>query len=234
MLELFKSILRKPYYFFFSKHEAELNYWRACYRKEGNTLDNSFYKPLMLAIAQEKNEDFAYDKVVADFGCGPRGTLSWLRGARQKIGIDVLVQEYQECFPDLLSTHNMTYVACSETRIPLPDESVDILFTINALDHVQNLKIMCHELLRILKPQALLIGSFNLNEAPRKTEPQCLTESLLRNTLFRDLKIISWRVSQVPKQGYRFQPFLDNDLTPPEGKVATLWAKATKSLPQNS
>ncbi len=223
-----KKLLGKLYYLFVSKHDAELRYWKRCYRKEGYALENGFYRKLMLAIAQEADDSFLNNLVVADFGCGPRGSLVWISSADEKIGIDVLADSYRQAFPGLLEKHCMRYVSCSESSIPLPDASVDVIWTINALDHVQNLNIMCLELRRILKSGGILMGSFNLNNPPSKAEPQTLSEALLKSTLFQHMDILSWRVSRDPQNAAKYQAFYDGKLIPSEGKPAVLWAKASK------
>ncbi len=230
MFEVAKQIGRKLYYMFHSKHSAELSYWQKVYRKEGNRFDNSFYRKLMLGIAQEADDLFLMGKVVADFGCGPRGSLEWIEGAQDLIGIDVLSDKYLQAFPRHYSESKMRYVAGSESSIALPDASVDILFTINALDHVQNLDVMCAELIRILKPGGMLLGSFNLNEPPHKAEPLMLSESLLKDKLFGNLEIVTWRVTAVAKDQYRYKGLLDDILIPPGDAPAILWAKARKVL----
>ena len=44
----------------------------------------------MLAMAEEPTADFLAGKIVAAFGCGPRGSLVWAPNALLRIGIDVL------------------------------------------------------------------------------------------------------------------------------------------------
>jgi ubiquinone/menaquinone biosynthesis C-methylase UbiE len=229
MTEVLKNCGRKLYYIFKSKHSAELSYWKKVYHKEGKQFDKSFYQKLMLGIAAEKDDSFLKGKMVADFGCGPRGSLEWISSAQRLIGIDVLAAGYQKAFPEQYRNCRMDYLECSEDRIPLPDASIDILFTINALDHVKHLDTMCKELVRILKPQGMILGSFNLNEPPHKAEPQMLTESLLQDTLFKDMEILSWRVTAAPRQGYRYQGLLDGELTELDGAPGILWAKARKN-----
>ena len=103
----------------------------------------------------------------------------------------MLADEYKRRFD--ISEHGMEYMSCSETAIPLPDGSVDILFTMNALDHVSVLDNMCSELRRILVPGGLLVGAFNLNEPPTVCEPQTLTEDMILESLFSGFSIISKR-----------------------------------------
>jgi len=111
------------------KHTSEFYYWYTQLKKDGGVFRNSWYRNLMLQIAGEKDQDFVAGKVIADFGCGPLGSLCWADKAKERIGIDVLADKYR-----LLGTdnQNITYIQSSENSIPLESGSVDILFTINA------------------------------------------------------------------------------------------------------
>ena len=55
------------------KHIYEHFYWKMGFKKYGEVLENDRYEPIMLAMAEEENDDFLSGKIVADFGCGPRG-----------------------------------------------------------------------------------------------------------------------------------------------------------------
>jgi SAM-dependent methyltransferase len=183
------------------KYRAELAFWER-YREEcGGVLPNLHYRGLMLGLAGEHDEGFLRGRVVADFGCGPCGSLAWVEAARERIGIDVLADAYQ-----VFSTadHGMRYVRCDERRIPLPDASVGVLFTVNALDHVSHLQSMCQELLRILAPDGAFYGSFNLHEPRAACEPQTLTWPALERYLLRHLQV-DWygAVPKVPVDSYR-------------------------------
>lgn len=156
------------------KYIEELNYWRNRFTLEGGHFDNEHYENLMMNILRNKDQSFFEGKIVADFGCGPRGSLKWLKGAKIKIGLDVLIPEYMACFPGELKTHDMIYTTTSESHIPLPDNFVDALFTINSFDHAASPRLMAKELVRIMAKGALFAASFNLYEPSTPTEPQTL------------------------------------------------------------
>ena len=219
---------RSVFYALRSKHEVELGYWKKVYREAGGKFSGAHYKTLMLAMADETDDSFLSGKVVADFGCGPQGSLSWIKSSSCKIGIDILAAKYWEQFPLALNRQQMVYLTSTEEHIPLPDGFVDVLFTINALDHVANLEQMSREINRIIKPGGLLIGSFNLNNPPTKAEPVSLTEDLLRQKLFAGFEITKWLVSAAPRQGYLFGPLIDKKPIPISGKAGIVWVIATK------
>jgi SAM-dependent methyltransferase len=188
------------------KHAHEFRFWRKRWRDEGRCLRNGHYERLMLAMAGEPDQSFLKDKIVADFGCGPRGSLCWATQARERIGIDVLAEAYKHLGA---ARHNVRYVRSTEHEIPLASGSVDVLFTLNAMDHVHNLDVMCGELLRILKPCGALIGSFNLDEETGVSEPQSLTPEMLEQHLLRHLEVRSRRVAPKSKTDiyeYFFKP----------------------------
>ncbi len=207
------------------KHAAEFDYWHTQLTREGGTLHNEWYRGLMLNIAGETDDAFVADKVVADFGCGPRGSLCWAVKAAERIGIDVLVEQYRRLG---IEAQTMRYVPSTEDTIPLPDASVDILFTINAMDHVDNFEAMCGELIRILKPGGELIGSFNLEEEASVCEPQTLTEDKIRQQLLGEFTVRSYRMAKHGPRGNNYQHFNDGSEPATDGP-RYLWLRALKS-----
>ena len=203
------------------KYRRELAYWAYQWKKEGRTFENSWYKQLMLAIAEEEDEGFVAGKVIADFGCGPRGSLCWATDAERRIGIDVLANVYRRFGTD---AHNMEYVESSEKEISLPDNSVDIMFTLNAMDHVDDFDAMCNEILRIIKPGGIFIGSFNLEEPATFAEPQFLTEQSVKETLLGRLDIKSYRVASQGPGEDTYRHFFDNSEPPTFGRALSLGA----------
>jgi len=212
------------------KHSYELRYWRERFELEGNKLNNDIYAPLMLSIADEADESFMKGMVVADFGCGPRGSLIWAPSAALRIGIDVLVPRYVDAFPTEYPKHDMLYVTSTEAHIPIPDNFCDIIWSVNSLDHVRNLLPICSELRRILKPGGQIIGSFNLNHPPERAEPQTLSSNLLKKLLFRDYEIRHWWISAPGPVEDLYRPLLDRQLKDPGDGECYLWARATKPL----
>lgn len=182
----------------------------------------------MLAMAQESDDRFLQGKVVADFGCGPRGSLVWATAASLRIGIDVLVERYATEFKDDIMSHGMVYLKSTEEVIPLPSDFIDILFTLNALDHVDFFPKMCIEILRIIKTGGLFIGSFNLEGSITATEPQKLTEAKIHNNLLSHLEVHSYQLTKPGPHGNVCKPFLDGNLHYEEGEEGILWVKGVK------
>jgi ubiquinone/menaquinone biosynthesis C-methylase UbiE len=173
------------------KYDEELSYWKERYTKEGAKLGHAHYKQLMLAISGE-SENFFSDKIVADFGCGPRGSLQWMTNAKMRIGIDVLVDQYMELG---IAKHNVTYVRSSETEIPLPTGYLNVIFTINSIDHVSDVDRMLDEIFRVLRPGGLFAASLNLDEPPTPTEPATLTEDFIYQKIVPRLHLTRCKVA---------------------------------------
>lgn len=166
---------------FVTKTDAEFAFWGSRLEIDGGRFQNEFYKRLMLGMAEEPNGEFVSGRVVADFGCGPRGSLVYAKSARLRIGIDVLADRYAEEFTSNIVTHGTIYLKSTEHVIPLPSDFVDVMFTLNALDHVNYFAPMCREIIRVIKPGGLFIGGFNIEEPATAEEPQRLTEPFRRS-----------------------------------------------------
>ena len=206
------------------KYLGELEYWEAKWQAEGRDLRNDHYEHEFLAMAGESDRSFVAGKILADIGCGPRGSLVWAREARARIGIDVLADSYGRFG---IRTHDMTYVCAGETRFPLPSGYVDVLFTMNAMDHVDDFASVCREAIRILAPGGLFVGSFNLNEPASVCEPQSLTEQAVQTHLLEKLEVLQTRTAPRGPGDDRYKYFHEqapaNCDAPP-----VLWIKARK------
>jgi SAM-dependent methyltransferase len=227
LLKRLPEPVKVPLRLFHGKHNEELAFWREQFAA-GQLTDpetGAYYERLMLGMAEEPNADFLNGKIVADFGCGPCGSLVWVRSALLRIGIDVLADRYADEFPKAICSHGMIYVKSTEKIIPLPSDFVDVLFTLNAIDHVSDFPAMCSEIIRVIRPGGLFIGSFNLNEPWNITEPQQLTQADIAAHLLDRLDIQSYRTN---RQGQGYEPFLRGDTEYEVGEKAYAWVKATK------
>jgi len=207
------------------KHLAGLHYWESRWEQEGGVFENSFYERLMLGMASETDASFLQGKIVADFGCGPRGSLCWAHNAKLRIGIDVLSEKYTRFN---ISSHDMCYVCSTEKHIPLPSNYVDILFTLNALDHVSDFEKMCGEIFRIIAKGGEFIASFNLGGSPTFTEPQLLTEERIKQGLLNRLQLTSYRLAPKGPERDLYHYFFEKSNMPCT-KPQLLWIRGKKS-----
>jgi len=226
--EPIKKILRQITFLFMEKNSEEISFWKGILEAEKGTFYNAHYMKLMLAMAEEDSADFLKGKIVADFGCGPAGSLAWAQPARLRIGIDVLADRYSDEFTSNITSHGMIYLKSTEKVIPLPSDFVDILFTLNAIDHVDDFSVMCAEILRVLKPGGEFIGSFNLEEPSSPCEPQQLNEKIIKDNLLNDLEIQSYRITEMGPQSDYYAPFFSGNLSYEPGQEGFLWVRARK------
>jgi len=211
------------------KYDGELYFWKEAMKKNKRKETDAYYRKFMISLANEVTDDFTKGKVLADFGCGPRGTLTWAYKAEFRLGIDVLVPKYFNEFGDEMIGHNMIYVTSTEKYIPIPDNKVDCLITMNSLDHVDSLHDMCSELLRIMKPGGVLLGSFNLYEPRTECEPQTLDEYKLKDTLLKNMEVESLKYAYMDEDAPYKRMFDGNYVDKPDGKCpCVMWVKARK------
>lgn len=228
-ISVYEAYKRENVDFVRVKHENELDFWQSQFGRSERSDVNNYYKNMVLSIANEDNSLFLTDKIVADFGCGPQGSLTFLDNARERIGIDVLSREYTEEFGQDMITHKMLYVTSTEKFIPVPSRYVDCLITINSLDHVTDLSAMCSEIKRILKPNGLLLGSFNLFEPRTECEPQTLTEELLDINLLKDFDVEQYRLSEIDENDAYRNIRLHKYIESPDGSIpCVLWVKGRR------
>lgn len=205
-----------------------MSFWKSRFDMEKGEFSHSHYKKIMLAMAGERNTNFIKGKIIADFGCGPRGSLVWASAALIRIGIDVLADLYAEKFKENVLSHEMIYLKCTEQVIPLPSQYLDVLFTLNAIDHVKHFELMCGEILRVLKKGGSFIGSINLEEPSTPQEPQHLTEKKIHDHLLRYLEVKSYRITGKKPGTNAYAPFFDGNLSYKKGEEGVVWVKAIK------
>ncbi len=212
-----------------SKADAELSFWRDQTRRSGGNLRrDDYYQHLVHRMAVLPDHFSFADLVVIDIGCGPRGSLCWINGARLRIGVDPLVDAYRELG---IADQPMDYVGAAAERLPFQDASIDIIITINALDHVDDIHAAFREIRRVLRPGGLFMGSINLREIPTATEPSVVSRACVEREL-----LAGWHVEHlvvfpecdVPDDAYRYasQP-------PPPGyraEMDVLWCRARSPI----
>ena len=52
--------------------------------------------------------------------------MRWASNASLRLGIDVLADLYANAFPEDFAEHDMVYVKCTESHIPIPGAFVDV------------------------------------------------------------------------------------------------------------
>jgi Methyltransferase domain len=108
-----------------------------------------YYEGTMLRLAHEPDGEFLRDKIVADF---------WVRSARKPLLGENGSRSHWNRRPGRrlpqfgIHDQDMIYVSSSERSIPLPSNHVDLMFTMNAMDHVSRFSTTAAEAVRVITP----------------------------------------------------------------------------------
>lgn len=108
------------------------------------------------------------NKVVLDIGCGPRGIWYHLP-ARYKYAIDPLIEKYDEYY-------NLDFIdglikGKGENMSVIEDDSIDLVTTVNSLDHCKSPEQVLREVKRVLAPSGYLAVHFCINLATNHPHP---------------------------------------------------------------
>jgi SAM-dependent methyltransferase len=209
------------------RYQAELGFWEKWVREHGTAPDTDYYCKFMLDMGNVKDASFFDERICLDIGCGPRGSLTWLPNAKAAIGLDPLSEGYMRLG---IVDHQMLYLSSPAERMPFPSRYVDVIFSMNSLDHVEDLPAVCREIRRVLKPGGHFIASLNLDEPATITEPWSLNEELLQRELFhgweREFYEIRPKVDSHELFGpykYFYEPCPSEAFKP--GKPRALWCR---------
>ncbi|MFA5245293.1 MAG: class I SAM-dependent methyltransferase [Pedobacter sp.] len=167
------------------KEIFELGYWKIVKLFSENLNKNSHYKYFYTSYFSIP-EEFYSGKSILDIGCGPRGSLEWADGAKERIGLDPLADQYLKMGA---KNHKMTYVKAYVENIPFPDKYFDVICSFNSLDHVNDIKAACEEIKRTLKENGLFLLLVDIHTLPTLTEPQTMNWDFIRD-YFPDFEIL--------------------------------------------
>ncbi len=104
-----------------------------------------------------------HDVDVLDFGCGWGGETLWLAShVRSVVGVDVDRDSLDQASRALAErpVDNCRFLLIEHGRLPLPDASVDAVFSTDTFEHVMDLELAFAEIARVLRPSGLLVTRF--------------------------------------------------------------------------
>lgn len=84
---------------------------------------------------------------VLDIGCGISTVLHWLPGRR--IGIDPLALHYRQIYS---YPKDVEIQKASGENLPFQNETFDVIFCSNCIDHMESPKMAISEVMRVLRP----------------------------------------------------------------------------------
>ncbi len=134
--------------------------------------DNSSWEHFTLEVLKRNKVDINVlnDKIILDLGSGPAGVAKGLEVLLEKnilknisiIAVDPLMDFYKNEIGILKENNNLKLLNNKGENIDMPNNSVDIIFSTNVLDHCDNPEDVIKECFRILKPGGLFLPSLHL------------------------------------------------------------------------
>lgn len=141
----------------------ELWWWKN-YLRNKNAADYTAWKTAYWRNLLEPHLSLLHilpNTTIADFGCGPAGVFLFF--VKQKItAIDPLLYQYEKSIPHFAKENhpNVTFVE-STIEDYRAIEKYDVIFCMNAINHVQNIEKSYDVLCRHLKPNGNLVMSID-------------------------------------------------------------------------
>ena len=156
----------------------ELIYWieNGIKRKgrEGNKMELGEYLDKISSIYElPENPEHAMD-----VGCGPYGGVSLVYNAKHWTLVDVLNNVYKDM---VKRDPRFIYLACAGEDVSVTDNSFDVIFSTNALDHTEDRMKCENEIYRTLKPDGIfaLVVHCRTKEQLNEGHKQVFTPELL-------------------------------------------------------
>jgi len=185
-----------------SKAGSELNFWLRKKNEEG-VLKNEHYEYFYTGFFG-LDKEFFFDKKILDIGCGPRGSLEWADGAKERIGLDPLADSYTNLGT---TKHKMKYVCSGSEDMPFPDNYFDVVCSFNSLDHLDNLDKSITEIKRVIKKGGLFLLISDVNHDPTPCEPIVFSFDITKK--FKPLLLLEEKHFEKIKQGV-YQSLIEN------------------------
>ncbi|HEX9635925.1 MAG TPA: class I SAM-dependent methyltransferase [Acidobacteriota bacterium] len=137
--------------------QGEFDYHLAKDESRVLELNLPYWRSLLAALPEEVR--FGPATRVLDLGCGGCGILLALEQG-ELVGVDPLMDRYLEKFPFLAARSDIRWVQAAAEELEL-QERFDVIFSINALDHVYDPARVACQIERLLRPGGHLVLTMN-------------------------------------------------------------------------
>lgn len=109
---------------------------------------------------------------VADIGCGPGAqSILWAADGHRVYGIDISVPLIELARERAKALNlNIEFEAANAERLPLPDESCDVVLVPELLEHLSDWKPCVDEVVRVLKPGGIVYFCTTSRLCPKQHE----------------------------------------------------------------
>ena len=126
-------------------------------------------------------------KRLLEVGCGPLPYALCFTEC-SIIALDPLLSLYLEAgYPMHSYSHRLHYICAAGEDIPLAPASVDAVLSVNAIDHVDDLRQVAREINRALTPDGLILIEAHYHD-PRPLEPLAIDDAVMAD-LFRTRRL---------------------------------------------
>jgi SAM-dependent methyltransferase len=133
---------------------------RAASHEGKNEVYAEFHAPFWQGILARLTEiQFKPEGLYVDVGCGPNPVVAFVPHGR-RVGIDPLMPFYRENFT--LPPDFEPYEGTIEQLEPIQDGEADVIFSMNNIDHIQDLPKAAKTLRRKLKDDGFLVITVNV------------------------------------------------------------------------
>jgi len=144
--------------------ERQLDYQQAKAAKlsgnEGDMMAFMARRSAAIRARLEAVRPIASDAPVLEVGSGAHGLIFHF-GTENGVGVDPLADHYRELFPAW--QHLAKTIAAPGEALPFPDTSFDVVLCDNVVDHAENPRLILEEIVRVMKPGALLFFELNIH-----------------------------------------------------------------------
>lgn len=121
-------------------------------------------------------QKFVMGKVVLDIGCGPRpGSKFLAKMAKRVVAIDIS-REAIEYAKSNYKGKNLEYYVMDATKLKFPDESFEVVTSLEVLEHIKNYRKYLSEIKRVLRPEGIYVFSTPNREMMMDLNPAHIKE----------------------------------------------------------
>lgn len=121
-----------------------------------------------------------HEMKVLDVGCGPIPSATCFEKA-DIYGVDPLISNYEKAGFPLSLYPNVHFIESGAEDIPVEDHFFDVILSVNAIDHVDDLEKVARELRRVAKPDCKFLMHVHYHKA---TVPEPVE---INDSIFSDL-----------------------------------------------
>lgn len=181
------------------KYRDELTYWQHMVKHDAPRALGGPFEQVYGAWQRERIADlgrflglggpdatalWCAQRSAVEIGAGPYPSIAVARW-RRAVAIDPLADGYasEDLLPKECHGDEVTYIAAPGEAVPLPSEFADIVVIENCLDHVDDPRVVVHEIGRLLKPGGLMWLLVDLMEYRDHLHPNPFSQESLRALL---------------------------------------------------